>query len=114
MCIRDSPYVALAALLEIFHPAKRPPPGVSPLSVVAGNCTMGTDITVMPGAVIGSGCVIGDRAVLMSGVMVGDGVSLGEDTLLHPNVVVYEGCVCLLYTSDAADERSSVDLGGRR
>mgnify|MGYP003381327402 CR=1 FL=1 len=24
------------------------------------------------------------------------------------------GCGCLLYTSDAADERSSVDLGGRR
>ena len=23
-------------------------------------------------------------------------------------------CYCLLYTSDAADERSSVDLGGRR
>ena len=23
-------------------------------------------------------------------------------------------CSCLLYTSDAADERSSVDLGGRR
>ena len=25
-----------------------------------------------------------------------------------------EGNICLLYTSDAADERSSVDLGGRR
>ena len=25
-----------------------------------------------------------------------------------------DGDVCLLYTSDAADERSSVDLGGRR
>ena len=25
-----------------------------------------------------------------------------------------ESCICLLYTSDAADERSSVDLGGRR
>ena len=25
-----------------------------------------------------------------------------------------EGYLCLLYTSDAADERSSVDLGGRR
>ena len=24
------------------------------------------------------------------------------------------GRICLLYTSDAADERSSVDLGGRR
>ena len=26
----------------------------------------------------------------------------------------YEYRICLLYTSDAADERSSVDLGGRR
>ena len=26
----------------------------------------------------------------------------------------YLGKTCLLYTSDAADERSSVDLGGRR
>ena len=25
-----------------------------------------------------------------------------------------QSCICLLYTSDAADERSSVDLGGRR
>ena len=25
-----------------------------------------------------------------------------------------QSCACLLYTSDAADERSSVDLGGRR
>ena len=25
-----------------------------------------------------------------------------------------QGRICLLYTSDAADERSSVDLGGRR
>src|SRR5678809_1442276 len=33
------------------------------------------------------------------------------------NVLMYnQGCchICLLYTSDAADERSSVDLGGRR
>ena len=26
----------------------------------------------------------------------------------------WTSCSCLLYTSDAADERSSVDLGGRR
>ena len=29
-------------------------------------------------------------------------------------VLVAPGETCLLYTSDAADERSSVDLGGRR
>ena len=44
--------------------------------------------------------------------------------LLPPDVVVHRVCrapagfdarfACLLYTSDAADERSSVDLGGRR
>ena len=28
--------------------------------------------------------------------------------------VIHQIRVCLLYTSDAADERSSVDLGGRR
>ena len=47
----------------------------------------------------------------------------GGDT--HPNRVKQHAaecfqrqnnwfCGCLLYTSDAADERSSVDLGGRR
>ena len=35
-----------------------------------------------------------------------------EDSIV---VVVPLLCIfCLLYTSDAADERSSVDLGGRR
>ena len=29
-------------------------------------------------------------------------------------IAVAIGWCCLLYTSDAADERSSVDLGGRR
>ena len=32
----------------------------------------------------------------------------------HVDVEAVEGERCLLYTSDAADERSSVDLGGRR
>ena len=32
----------------------------------------------------------------------------------HPDVQVKRVVICLLYTSDAADERSSVDLGGRR
>ena len=33
----------------------------------------------------------------------------------HNKSVLEVGCgPCLLYTSDAADERSSVDLGGRR
>src|SRR5678815_2336266 len=34
------------------------------------------------------------------------------DMMVHHTRAVVNGC--LLYTSDAADERSSVDLGGRR
>src|SRR5678815_4013322 len=34
------------------------------------------------------------------------------DAATHAAIVLY--WFCLLYTSDAADERSSVDLGGRR
>ena len=34
----------------------------------------------------------------------------GKDVLLQEEHLR----ICLLYTSDAADERSSVDLGGRR
>ena len=46
------------------------------------------------------------------------------DSVFAEEIVVLERChqqlkpalyrTCLLYTSDAADERSSVDLGGRR
>eukprot|EP00658_Telonema_sp_P-2_P081221 TRINITY_DN8277_c0_g1_i1.p1 TRINITY_DN8277_c0_g1~~TRINITY_DN8277_c0_g1_i1.p1 ORF type:complete len:154 (-),score=18.56 TRINITY_DN8277_c0_g1_i1:97-558(-) len=40
----------------------------------------------------------------------------GKDNTIAPNI--YNGCTvgynCLLYTSDAADEEDSVDLGGRR
>ena len=37
--------------------------------------------------------------------------SKGDPVLFDEEFV---GNICLLYTSDAADERSSVDLGGRR
>src|SRR5678815_6053313 len=35
----------------------------------------------------------------------------GVKVIVDPKSLPY---ICLLYTSDAADERSSVDLGGRR
>ena len=49
-------------------------------------------------------------------------VILLDDSLAFPNGInispidgkLYVCESCLLYTSDAADERSSVDLGGRR
>ena len=44
------------------------------------------------------------------------GRDLKEESVSIPLPIAIYGksCLCLLYTSDAADERSSVDLGGRR
>ena len=39
-------------------------------------------------------------------------IAAGE--ILKPEDLINFDKPCLLYTSDAADERSSVDLGGRR
>ena len=44
-----------------------------------------------------------------SGDLIDGRVDDGDDVVGPPR-----GQICLLYTSDAADERSSVDLGGRR
>ena len=40
-------------------------------------------------------------------------IIVATPTHLH-RAIVEDAIACLLYTSDAADERSSVDLGGRR
>ena len=45
---------------------------------------------------------------------VGATLLFGDDGMPEPNPSQPTYDICLLYTSDAADERSSVDLGGRR
>src|SRR5678810_421718 len=51
-----------------------------------------------------------------TGTYTADVISVGEFETFHLQrrgfIAAYKSC--LLYTSDAADERSSVDLGGRR
>ena len=39
---------------------------------------------------------------------------IGFLTIMIEAVIFQQKCVCLLYTSDAADEEDSVDFGGRR
>ena len=56
---------------------------------------------------------------LVHHVFAHNGVEFPELELVRSGALVLVGGVvmtgtCLLYTSDAADERSSVDLGGRR
>ena len=71
-----------------------------------------------------SGCAAySDISMALGGEPEGDPATWFEETILpmadkletkKPAEIDAELDTCLLYTSDAADERSSVDLGGRR
>ncbi|GAB4367732.1 MAG: UDP-3-O-(3-hydroxymyristoyl)glucosamine N-acyltransferase [Deltaproteobacteria bacterium] len=87
--VADNPYLAFARAVEIFHPATRPAPGISPLAFVHPTARIGSEATVSPFSVVQEGAVVGDRTILHPGVCLGEGVRVGEDCLLHPNVVVY-------------------------
>src|SRR5678815_5217135 len=59
-----------------------------------------------------NGAVLGDLAELVGATFAPPSLTPGDGTRV---VLVFRAIKpCLLYTSDAADERSSVDLGGRR
>ena len=68
--------------------------------------------------VIGSNPVIGSSTDEKGNFRLND-VPIGRHSLKftyisYKEIVLSDIVACLLYTSDAADERSSVDLGGRR
>jgi len=86
------PYAALAALLELLHPAERPAAGVHPAAVVAASARVGDGASVGPTAVIGARAVVGAKAVIGSGCVLGDDVEVGEGTILHPHVVIEARC----------------------
>jgi UDP-3-O-[3-hydroxymyristoyl] glucosamine N-acyltransferase len=102
------PYVALARLLDLFHPVSRPAPGVSPDARIGAKARLGEDVHVGAFAVVGDDCELGDRAVVGAGCVLGASCRVGSETELRPCVVLYPGtwvgCRCLLH--------SGVVLGG--
>src|SRR5678815_1147858 len=87
-------------------------PGVSPTNTGSNQRFAETS------AVPGQGLSIAGQRNLYNSFIV-DGVSANDDAAdltgtYYSEEVIDQFQVCLLYTSDAADERSSVDLGGRR
>ena len=59
-------------------------------------------------------CIRDSIVGLRAGRIVFDGPPEALTTETLTEIYGEEDWACLLYTSDAADERSSVDLGGRR
>lgn len=87
------PPLAFARIAQLFHPAPRHPPGVSPKAQVDPAAEVDPTATVMGLCTVASGARVGPRTVLFPGVYLGEDARVGADCLLYPNVVVREGCV---------------------
>lgn len=90
--VHPDPFLALAALVDLFHPRARHIPAVDERAWVAPSARLAPDVSVYPFAFVSDGVTVGARTVLHPGVFLGVGASVGEDSVLWPNVVIREGC----------------------
>lgn len=102
------PYVALAELLELYHPPQPPRPGISADARLGQGVGLGRDVEVGAFAVIGDRVELGDGAVVGPGCVLGDDCRVGRHSMLHPRVVLYAGT----RIGDRCRVHSGVVLGG--
>lgn len=95
------PYLALAKILELFHPAERPQPGVHPTAIVEPHCAVDPSAHVGAFTTLGEGSRVGAGAVIGPLCAIGRACSVGAGTVLHPRVVLYDrtevGARCVLH-----------------
>ena len=98
--------LALLLIVALTPVAFAGPLGPYDDTIIEANETVNNDVIVLDGDLtIREGAVVNGDVVVFNG----DANVFGR---VNGSVTLFNGC--LLYTSDAADERSSVDLGGRR
>lgn len=90
--VHPDPFLALAALIDLFHPRSALKPGVDELARVSPTARLGDSVSVHAFARVSEGVSIGARSIVHGGVFLGENVTLGEDCVLWTNVVVREGC----------------------
>lgn len=85
------PSLALSTVLNLFHPRRRPRPGVHPTAVIASTARVDASAEIGPYAVLGEGVEVAEACIVDAHCVLGDSVRLGRGTWLHPHVVLYEG-----------------------
>jgi len=89
----DNPQIAFIKILNLFHPALRPNPGISRDVYIGRAFLCGKDLSVAPFSVIGNNVTFGHRVVLHPNVVIGDNVIIGDDVKIYPNVTILERCI---------------------
>lgn len=91
LLVVGDPSRALARLLPLFHPVRRPEPGIDPTAVVDPEARLDPSAHVGPYAVIGAGVRLGADVIVEAHGVLGRDCRIGEGTWLHPHVVLYDG-----------------------
>lgn len=89
----DSPELAFAQLLEVFHPRRRPAEGVHASAIVGRGVTLGSGSSIGPYAVLEDDACIGAGTTIGAHSYVGHGVTIGENAQIDPGCSVLEGAV---------------------
>ena len=85
------PRAAFARAAQWLLPPRLPPPGVHETALVAGDATLGADVSVGAWTIVEGGAAIGSGTVVYPGAYVGAGASLGAHCIVYPRVVLYPG-----------------------
>jgi UDP-3-O-[3-hydroxymyristoyl] glucosamine N-acyltransferase len=87
-----NPYLAFARAIELFHPARRFPPGVHPTAVISPSAKIGARAHIGAYVVIEDEVCLGDDAVLLPHVVLYPGATIGHRFFAHAHAVVREAC----------------------
>jgi UDP-3-O-[3-hydroxymyristoyl] glucosamine N-acyltransferase len=82
--------LALARLLERFHPAAVFAAGAHPTAVVAPGAAVDPEAHLGPYVVVGAGSRIAAGAAVLAHAVVGRDCAIGERVLIHPHAVLYD------------------------
>ena len=86
----DSPRLAFAKALTLYHPPKVPRPGVHPSSLLGEHVHLGSAVSIGPFVAIGDLVQLGHRAVICPCCVLGDDCVIGADSVCRANVTLLE------------------------
>ncbi len=90
LLIAEHPTLALARIIERFHPAASPAPGVHRTAVVSEGCEIDPSAQVSAYAVIGEGTRVAAGVSIGPHAVIGRGCRVGTGSVLHAHVVLYD------------------------
>ena len=86
--VKDA-YLALARLLQLFHPPLLPTLGVHDSAVIDPDAELAEGVKIGSGVSVAAGAVVGENTSIFPGVYVGENASIGSNCIIYSNVSIY-------------------------